>query len=140
MVLVLVLALAGLSLLWLLGRGSGSPQERDDHGSAQAPAPVGEPGPTANGPGQTLTADADASTRPVQGTPAEGSAEPAEPAGEARERLLAAAGGNDAIPVALERVGEQLLYGVLVVDEEDRLRFGHVRGRATPERPAPRLL
>ena len=42
---------------------------------------------------------------------------------EARERLLAVARRDDAVAVALERVREQLLHGVLVVDEEDRLRI-----------------
>ena len=44
---------------------------------------------------------------------------------EALERLLAVARLHDAVPVALERVGEQLLDGVLVVDEEDGRGVGH---------------
>ena len=39
---------------------------------------------------------------------------------EALQRLLAVARGDDAEPVALKRVGQELLDGVLVVDEEDR--------------------
>ena len=46
---------------------------------------------------------------------------------EPGERLLAVAGGDDAEPVALERVGEELLHGLLVVDEEDGRAVGHAR-------------
>ena len=44
---------------------------------------------------------------------------------EARERLLAVARLDDAEAVALERVGEELLDGVLVVDEQDGRGVGH---------------
>src|SRR5262249_13392224 len=39
---------------------------------------------------------------------------------EERERLFAVARLHDSEPVALERVGEELLDGILVVDEENR--------------------
>src|SRR5207247_9944989 len=50
--------------------------------------------------------------------------------GEAAKRLLAVAGGDDAKAVPLERIGEQLLDGVLVVDEEDGRWIWH-RGLET---------
>ena len=45
--------------------------------------------------------------------------------GEPRERLLAVARVHDPEAVALERVREELLDGVLVVDEEDRRGVRH---------------
>src|SRR5919204_4739130 len=45
---------------------------------------------------------------------------------EACERLLAVPRLQHAIPLALERIGEELLDGVLVVDEEDGRGVGHV--------------
>ena len=45
--------------------------------------------------------------------------------GEPSQRLLAVARLDDAEPVPLERVGEELLDGVLVVDEEDGRGVGH---------------
>ena len=38
---------------------------------------------------------------------------------ELRERLFAVPRRHDAVPVALEWIGEELLNGVLVVDEEN---------------------
>ncbi len=44
---------------------------------------------------------------------------------EALERLLAVTRLDDAVPLPLERVREQLLHGLLVVDEEDRCGARH---------------
>ena len=49
--------------------------------------------------------------------------------GEAPQRLVAVSGRNDPEPVALERVRQELLDRVLVVDEEDGRGVGH-RGRS----------
>src|SRR5918995_3741311 len=46
---------------------------------------------------------------------------------EPRQRLLAVPGMDDVEAVPLERVREQLLHGVLVVDEEDGRGIRHVR-------------
>jgi hypothetical protein len=52
--------------------------------------------------------------------------------GEARERLLAVTRVDDAEPVALERVAQELLDGVFVVNEEDGRRIGHATMLKTP--------
>src|SRR6185436_13587149 len=51
---------------------------------------------------------------------------------EALERLLAVARLHHAVPVALERIGQQLLDRLLVVHQEDRGAWGHAHriGRA----------
>ena len=45
---------------------------------------------------------------------------------EARQRFLAVARLQHAIALALQRIREELLDGVLVVDEEDGRGVGHV--------------
>ena len=57
--------------------------------------------------------------------------------GELRERLLAVPRLDDAEPVALERVREELLNGLLVVDEEDR--GGSAMGLGSSATAAPSL-
>src|SRR6185436_20180957 len=44
---------------------------------------------------------------------------------EALQSLLSRAGLNYSIALALERIGEELLYGLLVVDKEDRGDASH---------------
>ena len=44
---------------------------------------------------------------------------------EPRQSLLAVQRVHDPEPVALERIREQLLHGVLVVDEQDGRGVGH---------------
>ena len=61
---------------------------------------------------------------------------------EALERLLAVARRHDAEAVALERIGQKLLDGLLVVDEEDGRGICHdsmMPGRAAPAGGGPRL-
>ena len=48
--------------------------------------------------------------------------------GEARKRLLAVTSLDHAEALALERIGEELLDGVLVVDEENGGGVGHPDG------------
>ena len=59
---------------------------------------------------------------------------------EALERLLAVARLHDPEALALERVREQLLHRILVVDEEDGRGFRHRRFHVETERPACVLL
>ena len=61
--------------------------------------------------------------------------------GEALQCLLAVARLDDAVAVALERIREELLDRVLVVDEQNGWGFRHRRGRSTgARRPSRRTI